>query len=77
MRCKSKTFAIALGIVSITLMSLGQASAAPPVVRDHRDKPVVRDHRGDGASGGGVTVKSSGTARKPKKKMWCIGIPCI
>lgn len=75
MRYKSKSFAIALGIVGIAMMSLGQASAASPVVRDHREKPVVRDHRGDGASGGGVTVKNSNKPRK--KKLWCIGIPCI
>jgi hypothetical protein len=75
MSCKSKSFALAFGVMSVVLMSFSTVSAAP-VVRDHREKPVVRDHRGNNAPGGGVTVKSNGP-RKSSKKLWCIGIPCF
>lgn len=75
MQIKSKSFVFACGIASVVLMSLAPASARP-LVRDHREKPIVRDHRGDGAPGGGVVVRDNGT-RKHKKKLWCIGIPCI
>jgi hypothetical protein len=76
MSCKSKSFALAFGAMSVVLMPLGTASAAT-VVRDHREKPIVRDHRGDNASGGGVVVKSNGPRKPGKKKLWCIGIPCF
>jgi hypothetical protein len=77
MTCKSKTFALAVAIMSVVLVSLAPASAAP-VVRDHREKPIVRDHRGAG-SGGGVTVTNSSGTRKPGivKKHYCVWSTCF
>ena len=76
---KSRTVAIAIGIIGVVMMSLAPASAGS-TVRDHRDKPVVRDHRAGqpvvrdqrGASSGGVTVKDSPGKRKPP----CYGNLC-
>jgi hypothetical protein len=80
MNCKSKTFALAFGLISVVL-SLGPASAAT-VVRDHREKPIVRDHRAEQpvvrdhrrpSNSGGVSVTNS---TSPRKRVNCLGSLC-
>ena len=68
---KSKTVAIAVGMIGVVMMSLASASAAPvrdhrtkPVVRDHRAaKPEVRDHRGEDTTGGVIVTNSESKRR--------------